>query len=135
MGMMSVFDVGGSALTADRMWLEIIANNLANSQTTQTPEGGPYRRRVPVFSEILDQHTGQPAGVEMTGIAYDQSPFQRRYDPGNPAADKNGFVLMPNVNPVNEMVDLITVERTYDANTSVISALKNMSNKAMDIGK
>ncbi|MBU6428583.1 MAG: flagellar basal body rod protein FlgC [Cyanobacteria bacterium REEB65] len=133
--MMNVFDVGGSALSADRMWLEIIANNLANSQTTQTPEGGPYRRKVPIFSEILNQQAGMDGGVELTGIGNDPSPFQRKYDPGNPAADKNGFVLMPNVNAVNEMVDLITVERTYDANTSVITALKNMGNRALDIGK
>ena len=135
MGMMNVYNVGGSALSADRMWLEIIANNLANSQTTETPEGGPYRRKVPVFSEILNQHTGLSDGVALTGIAEDPSPFERKYDPGNPAADKDGFVLMPNVNTVNEMVDLITVQRTYDANTSVISALKNMGNRALDIGK
>lgn len=136
MSLMKVFDTGESALSANRMWLELIANNMANAQTTRTPEGGPYRRKLPIFSEILDQEMGGNAiGVQVSGVVPDRAPMQRLYKPGHPDADKDGFVLMPNVNVVTEMVDMITVQRSYDANVTVVSAIKNMANKAMEIGR
>ena len=135
MGLMKVFDTGESALSANRMWLELVANNMANAQTTRTPEGGPYRRKLPVFSQVLDEEMGMATGVQVTGVVSDKAPMQRVYKPGHPDADKTGFVLMPNVNVVSEMVDMITIQRSYDANVTMLSAVKNMANKSLDIGR
>jgi flagellar basal-body rod protein FlgC len=132
MSLMNVFNTGESALAANRMWLEVIAGNLANAQTTRTEEGGPYRRKVPLFSEVLD---AEIQGVRVSAIERDQSPLQRVYKPGHPDADKDGFVSMPNVNVVTEMVDMIGVQRSYDANVTVMQAIKSMANKSMDIGR
>ncbi|MBM3258924.1 MAG: flagellar basal body rod protein FlgC [Candidatus Sericytochromatia bacterium] len=132
MSLMNVFNTGESALAANRMWLEVIAGNLANAQTTRTEEGGPYRRKVPLFSEVLD---AEIQGVRVSAIEQDQSPLQRVYKPGHPDADKDGFVSMPNVNVVTEMVDMIGVQRSYDANVTVMQAIKSMANKSMDIGR
>lgn len=135
MGLMDVFKTGESALAANRFWLELIANNMANAQTTRTPEGGPYRRKLPLFSQLLDSEIGIPAGVQVTGVTFDVAPLQRVYKPGHPDADGNGFVLMPNVNIVSEMVDMITVQRSYDANVTALTAVKSMANKALEIGR
>ncbi|MEB3298631.1 MAG: flagellar basal body rod protein FlgC [Candidatus Sericytochromatia bacterium] len=132
MSLMNVFNTGESALAANRMWLEVIAGNLANAQTTRTEEGGPYRRKVPLFSEVLE---AEMQGVRVSAIEQDRSPFQKVYKPGHPDADKDGFVNMPNVNVVTEMVDMIGVQRSYDANVTVMQAIKSMTNKAMDIGR
>jgi flagellar basal-body rod protein FlgC len=130
-----VLDISATAMTANRFWLERISNNMANATTTRTAEGGPYAREIPVFQEILDQETGQPAGVEATGVVHSQTPFPRIYNPGHPDADAQGFVTMPNVNVVNEMVDMIAASRTYEANITVSNAAKNMMNKAIEIGR
>ncbi|MBM3268376.1 MAG: flagellar basal body rod protein FlgC [Candidatus Sericytochromatia bacterium] len=133
--MLKVFDTGESALAANRFWLELVANNMANAQTTRTPEGGPYRRKLPVFSQILDQELGVATGVQVTGVVPDQRPLQKTYKPGHPDADRDGFVLMPNVNVVTEMVDMISIQRSYDANVTMLSAVKNMTNKSLEIGR
>lgn len=135
MGIGKVWDVAGSALSANRLWMELVANNMANAQTTRTPEGGPYRRKLPVFAEILEEETGEPTGVRIGGIATSQAPLQRVYKPGHPDADAAGFVLMPNVNVVTEMVDMISIQRAYDANVTVLGAIKAMSSKALEIGR
>lgn len=135
MSLYNVLDTGASGLTANRFWLEAIANNIANANVTRTPQGGPYQRQMPVFQQLLDQETGMGKGVEVVGTVRDTAPGQLVYKPGHPDADPNGFVHMPNVNVVNEMVDMITVQRTYDSNISVINAAKNMQTKALDIGK
>lgn len=135
MSLYNVFDSGASALTANRFWLETIANNMANSSTTRTPQGGPYQRQMPVFQQILDEETGMGKGVQVVGTLHDTTPGQLVYKPGHPDADTNGFVRMPNVNVVTEMVDMITVQRSYDSNISVVNAAKNMQVKALDIGK
>jgi flagellar basal-body rod protein FlgC len=128
-------DISATAMTANRFWLERISNNMANATTTRTPEGGPYSREIPVFQEILDQQTGQASGVEATGVVHDRAPFPRIYNPGHPDADAQGFVQMPNVNIVNEMVDMIAAQRTYEGNITVSNAAKNMMNKAIEIGR
>ena len=138
MTLANVLDISATAMTANRFWLERISNNLANANTTQGPDGGPYRREVPVFSEILAQEMGgglQPAGVQASGVVKDNSPFPRVYNPGHPHADAQGFVTMPNVNVINEMVDMIAASRTFEANITVSSAAKNMMSKAIEIGK
>jgi flagellar basal-body rod protein FlgC len=135
MSLGNVLDISASAMTANRFWLERISNNLANATTTRTAEGGPYRREVPVFQEILDQETGAPMGVQATGVVKDPSSFPRVYNPGHPDADAQGFVTMPNVNVVSEMVDMIAASRTFEANITVSTAAKQMMTKAIDIGR
>lgn len=139
MTLANVLDISATAMTANRFWLERISNNMANANTTQGPDGGPYRREIPVFSEILKQEMGgpglEPAGVQATGVVKDPSNFPRVYNPGHPHADAQGFVSMPNVNVINEMVDMIAASRTYEANITVSNAAKNMMSKAIEIGK
>lgn len=135
MSLGNVLDISASAMTANRFWLERISNNLANATTTRTAEGGAYRREIPVFQEILDQETGTPMGVQATGVVKDPSTQPRVYNPGHPDADAQGFVTMPNVNVVSEMVDMIAASRTYEANITVSTAAKQMMNKAIDIGR
>ena len=133
MSLDNVLDISATALTANRFWMERIANNLANANSTRSTEGGPYRREVPVFHEILAQQTGEVAGVEATGVAKDPSPFPRVYNPGHPDADAQGFVTMPNVNVITEMVDMIGANRSFEANITVGTAAKNMMSKAISI--
>lgn len=133
--------ISASALTAERLRLDIIANNLANINTTRTPRGGPYRRQVPVFAEKL-QEALKPggaqfkgAGVEVAAIVEDNTPPRRVYDPSHPDADPDGYVALPNINVVNEMVDMITATRAYEANVTVLNAAKAMTLKALEIGR
>ena len=134
----NVMDITATAMAANRFWLERISNNLANVNTTRGPDGQPYRRELPIFAELLNRELGgaeTPGGVEATGVIKDSSPFPRIYNPGHPHADAQGFVSMPNVNVVTEMVDMITASRSYEASITVSSAAKNMMSKAIEIGK
>ncbi|MDO9574604.1 MAG: flagellar basal body rod protein FlgC, partial [Candidatus Contubernalis sp.] len=120
MKMFHALNVSGSGMTAERFRLDLIANNLANINTTRTAEGGPYRRQSAIFSEALTQaQNGGPAiksaGVRVVGVARDETPPQLIYDPIHPDADEEGYVAMPNVNVINEMVDMITATRAYEA--------------------
>ncbi len=135
MSIYSVFDVSASALTANRFWLEAISNNMANSSATRTPEGGPYQRQMPVFQTMLDEATGQLKGVQVVGTHKDAAPGPLVYKPGHPDADPSGFVRMPNVNVVSEMVDMIAVSRAYDSNVTIANAAKNMHQKSLEIGR
>jgi flagellar basal-body rod protein FlgC len=146
MNLLSALEISASGLTAQRQRIEVISSNLANANTTRTSEGGPYRRRDLVFesgpvqssfsnalnAELQDQ---AGAGVEVIGIYEDSSPFIRRYDPGHPDADKEGYVLMPNVNPIEEMVNLVSATRSFEANTQAISAIKEIAQKSVEIGR
>jgi len=131
--------ISSSALTAERLRLNLISNNLANINTTRTAEGGPYRRKIAVFEECLrtaTNNTQTPGnGVKVTAIREDTSPLPLIYDPDHPDADSQGFVALPNVNVVNEMVDLITSTRTYEANVNVFNACKSVVLKALDLGR
>lgn len=135
MSLHKVFDTGASAMTANRFWLEAISNNMANANVTRTAEGGPYQRQIPVFQQILDEETGLGHGVQVAGTVRDATPGELVYKPGHPDADPNGFVRMPNVNIVTEMVDMITVQRAFDANVTAFNAGKNMHQKALEIGR
>ena len=139
MSLGDIMDIASTGMTANRFWLERIANNMANVTSTRTTDGaGAYRREVPVFSEILSKEFGgadTPGGVQATGVVKDRTPLPRVYNPGHRDADATGFVQMPNVNIVYEMVDMIAASRTYEANITVSSAAKNMMTKALDIGK
>jgi flagellar basal-body rod protein FlgC len=139
----SAFRITTSALTAQRLRMDVIANNVANVETTRTSEGGPYQRQQVVFA--ADQPGSgvafSPApesvgrGVLVKAILTDDSPGHRVYDPDHPDADEEGFVTYPNVNVVTEMTDMLSATRSYEANVTVFNALKSMALKALDIGR
>ena len=144
--MFSTFDISASALTAERFRMNIISNNIANANTTRTPEGGPYRRQLPVFEEREEEVVPSPEagllgdtkignGVRIIGVVEDNTPFKKIYNPGHPDADENGYVKMPNIDVVKEMVDLISASRAYEANLAVIDTSKSLAQRALNIGK
>jgi flagellar basal-body rod protein FlgC len=163
---MSLFDVinaSSTGMVANRYWLDIVAGNIANANTTRTAEGVPYRRRLPVFQQALtdamsddwdpdnmgatiqtavennamDPEMARPRGrgVDIKGSVEDTTPLKVVYQPGHPDADEQGFVSLPNVSVVREMVDMIAAQRAYDANVQVANAAKSMIQKALEIGK
>jgi flagellar basal-body rod protein FlgC len=142
MDMFSALRISSSGLSAERLRMDIIADNIANAETTRTPGGGPYKRKVASFEENLtkelntnNEYETEFKGVKVTKIYEDNSPFKRVYDPSNPDADSKGYVLMPNVNTLNEMVDLISASRSFEANVTAVDAEKQMAAKALEIGR
>jgi flagellar basal-body rod protein FlgC len=139
MNLISGIDITAGALNAQKTRLDIVAQNIANAQTTRTPEGGPYQRQVVSFeSELVQREAGLGAamqGVKVGSISADRTPGQQVYNPQHPDAGKDGLVTMPNVNLAYEMVDLITASRAYEANLSVVKNARQMAMKALDIGK
>lgn len=142
---MSLFDAistAASGLSAERLRMDVVAENLANAQTTRGADGQPYRRKVVMlqeagstFGSTLDgaMKGGGSGGVKATQIAQDATPNRLVYDPGHPDADDRGYVSMPNVQPVTEMVDLITASRGYEANVTVMQTAKQMFTKTLEI--
>jgi flagellar basal-body rod protein FlgC len=135
--------ISASALTAQRTRLNVISSNLANAGTTRTPEGGPYRKQEvvfrtssPSFADHLDQ-TGQQAarGVEVAAVRASRKPFRTVQDPGHPDADANGMLTLPNVDVMEEMVDMMTASRSYEANITAVKSAQRMALKALEIGK
>jgi len=145
MDFMTALDIGASALTAERTHMNIISMNLANVKTTRTPEGGPYRRKsvtmaaTPVdspFSKAMQSALDRDMrGVRVQDVATDKRPFKRVYEPGHPDADQEGYVSYPDINVVEEMTNLLTTMRSYEANVSSITAIKSMYNKALELGR
>lgn len=142
MGFFNSLDVSASGLTAQRLRLDTISNNIANANTTRTEEGGPFQRERVVFQErnttasfsnYLNQQ--KPAGVKVVAIEKDTAPFKALYDPTHPDADPSGYVMLPNVNIVTEMVDMISAARSYEANVTAINSAKSMMSKALEISK
>lgn len=134
------FAVASSGLGAERTRLTTIASNMANARTTKTPEGGPYRRQVPLFeSESIDPFGSEldqaTSRVVVTGVSQDARPPIRVFDPTHPDADTDGFVSYPDINIMGEMVDLMTAQRAYDANANVIEATRDMAMTAIGIGR
>jgi flagellar basal-body rod protein FlgC len=143
MGLFDAFDISASGLSAERQRMDVTAENLANAQTTG-PNGTAYRRKEVVlrpgglptvdgFAGVLAGAVGEPAGVRVAGIVEDGSPPRRVYDPGNPDADAQGYVAMPNINPVTEMVDLISASRAYEADTTAMQTAKQTFSRTLDI--
>ncbi|MGE5484296.1 MAG: flagellar basal body rod protein FlgC [Ignavibacteriales bacterium] len=139
-------DASASGLTAERLRLDVIAGNLANANTTRTAEGGPYRRKMPVFESRQAGFSGAffqafsgaletPAGVQVAAIVTDDRPGKTRYEPGHPDAGPDGYVRMPNVDVVTEMVDMVSATRGYEANVTAINASKQMALRALEIGR
>ena len=144
---MSLFDalsVCASGMSAQRTRAALLVENIANSETTRTPDGGPYRRKDAIFSsadtasafasELSAQLGGQQlTGVKVAGISVDDSAPEKRYLPGHPDADADGYVSMPKVNPAEDMVDLMGANRSYQANVAAMSAVKDMIQKSIDL--
>ncbi len=138
MNLISGIDVSAGALNAQKTRLDIVAQNIANAQTTRTPSGAPYQRQVVSFeSELLKRSTGGASlqTVRIGSISTDRTPGQQVYNPQHPDAGPDGTVVMPNVNLSYEMVDLITASRAYEANLSVVKNARQMALKALEIGK
>jgi flagellar basal-body rod protein FlgC len=141
MNLLTALDVNASGLTAQRRRVEVSSSNLANSQTTRTDEGGPYRRKDVVFQTSSFQESlstamdGGVQGVEVSDIVNDPRPFDRRYEPGHPDADKDGYVSYPNVNVMEEMANLVEASRSYEANIAAIGVVKTMINRTLDLGR
>jgi flagellar basal-body rod protein FlgC len=153
MGMFDALEVSASALTAERLRMDVTAENLANAQSTRGANGGVYRRKEVVLQEASPKQdfgaslrsamagnlggtadtSGAPGGVEVAAIAEDTKPSRMVYDPGHPDADAKGYVAMPNVDSVTEMVDLISSSRSYDANVTAMQASKQMFTKTLDL--
>ena len=129
-------EVAGSALTAHRLWMDTISSNLANINTTRNLAGGPYKRRVPVFAEMLDKTIGgyqDIGGVRVLEIEEDQTPPRLVYQPEHPDANADGYVAFPNVNLVREMTDMLVASRAYEANLSVATSARDMWNGALEV--
>lgn len=139
--------ISASGLSAQRLRLDLIANNIANAQTTRTAEGGAYKRQDVVFmpegdkpflptfiaeQRGIDVHTG---GVQVSQIVTDETEGPKVYDPTHPDADEEGFVAYPNVNPVVEMTNMLSATRSYEANLAVVEAVKRMALQALNIGR
>lgn len=145
MAFLSSLDTSGSALTAQRLRMDVVAENVANINTTRTAEGDPYRRRYVIFqekekasfSEQLNQSLAGNAGsgVRVTDIREDTSAFKLDYNPTHPDADEFGYVRMPNVDLAREMVDMMSATRSYEANITVLNSTKSMAMNALEIGK
>ncbi|MEN6437516.1 MAG: flagellar basal body rod protein FlgC [Syntrophobacter sp.] len=139
----SSMKISASGLTANRTWINVLSSNLANANTTKTADGGPYARKTVIyesketggFSEQLSAAMGEGAEkVQVTDIVPDKRDFREVYDPGHPDADANGVVRMPNINPVEEMANLINASRSYEANLAALQTAKQLAIKAIDIG-
>jgi len=134
MSMFGNLEISSSALTAERYRAEVAATNLANLETTRTAGGGPYRRQQVVFRTAMESAGGEASGtVQVAEVVTDQTPPLRRYEPGHPDADKEGYVAYPAVNPVTEMADLMGAVRAYQLNASAINAGKQMIVQALDL--
>jgi flagellar basal-body rod protein FlgC len=150
MNLFGMLEVSGSALAAERWRAEVVSANMANAETTRTPQGGAYRRQLLVFraqpmprfpmmlaamhSDVAGTISGHvPGGVRVDQVVADQSPMPRRYEPGHPDADSAGYVTYPNVNPVMEMTDLLSAVRAYQLNASAVQAAKSMIQQSLQI--
>jgi flagellar basal-body rod protein FlgC len=154
MSLSEVFGTAASAMQANRLWIDVIANNVANANTTRTATGDPFRRQIPIFAAMVDKEMamqnasfpgedGEPGtvpltygkGVNATAIVGDQAPFKIIFNPGHPDADAKGFVRMPNISIITEMVDMLAAQRNYDASVQLTNAAKTMGQKALEIGR
>ena len=141
MSLFSALSVGVSGMEAQRLRAELLVENLANAETTRTPEGGPYRRKDAVFTSApagspfgsVFAEQIQTGGVAVAEITVDSREPERRYVPGHPDADADGYVAFPRVNPAEDMVDLMGATRSYQANVSAIAAVKDMLQKSIDL--
>ena len=134
MSLFNIFNIAGSAMTAQSQRLNVVASNLANVDSATGPDGKPYRAKQVVFSTVPT--AGQPGeGVKVSAVVEDNSPMKMVYDPKNPMADEQGYVTMPNVNPVDEMVNMISASRSYQNNVDVMNTSKTLLIKTLTLGQ
>ncbi|SHI59401.1 flagellar basal-body rod protein FlgC [Clostridium amylolyticum] len=126
--------ISASGLSAERLRMDTIVSNITNANTTRGKDGKPYVRKIAVFQENLSKEMGMK-GVKAVEVAEDKSPLRRVYNPMHPDADTEGFVMMPNVNILNEMADMIAASRAYEANVDTLNSQKSMFAKALEIGR
>ncbi|MEW6720207.1 MAG: flagellar basal body rod protein FlgC [Thermodesulfobacteriota bacterium] len=136
MNSFDVLTISGSALEAQRRRMNVIASNLANAQSTRTEEGGPYKRQDVVFSSVaLEANSAELKGVKVADIVTDGKPPRQVYDPGHPDADTEGFVQMPDINAMEEMVNMMMAFRAYEASVATYNAAKTMMLKSLELGR
>ena len=145
MNFIDALHISASGLTSQRLRMNVVSSNIANSHTTRTPEGGPYRRKDVVFSSqpvrnsfqdmMNSQISDKLSEVKVVDIIDDPAPPVLKYDPQHPDADQRGFVRLPNINMIKEMVNMMSATRSYEANVTAVKATKNMAQKALEIGK
>ncbi len=135
MDIFKAFNISASALVAQKIRMNTIASNLANVNTTRTPEGGPYKRRDVVFTSFLIDEVKALEGVRVVDVVEDNSPPKVVYAPEHPDADENGFVKMPNINLIEEMVNMMMATRAYEANVNAFNITKSMYLKALELGR
>ena len=144
--MFEILKTSGSALTAQRLRMDVISSNLANAEATSTPEGGPYKRERVVFEPIMrdtfEKTTNPDApqgpssqGVAVRGVVQDDEEPRMVYDPTHPDANDDGFVAYPNVDLVTEMTDMLSASRSYEANITVLNVAKSMAQRTLDLGR
>ncbi len=142
MSLFSVLSISASGMAAQRTRAELLVENLANAETTRTPEGGPYRRKDVVFTaepmsspfaSELAARLEPASGVAIAEVVVDQREPEKRYLPGHPDADSEGYVAFPRINPAEDMVDLMSANRSYQANVAAISAVKDMIQRSIDL--
>lgn len=144
MDFFTALHVSGSGLSAERTRVNLASSNLANAESTRGPNGQPYQRLDPVFQAVAMEGSGpspsapgaeHAMGVEVSKVVADPTPGKRVYSPGHPDADADGFVTFPNVNPVNEVVNLLSASRGYEANATAVETLKQMAQRGLDISR
>ena len=147
MSFLSAFNTSVSGMTAQRQRVNTISENIANAETTRTPQGGPYRRREVILASVANDRTFEEellsqdrsvstsTEVKVVGIVQDERPPILRFEPGHPDANEEGYVEMPNVNIMEEMVNLMSANRSYEATTAAFNATKNMVQSALDLGR
>jgi flagellar basal-body rod protein FlgC len=136
--MFKVFDVAGSALSAQSLRLNVTASNMANANSVSSSEGETYHARQPVFAAMLEQAGGgqqSAVGVQVKGIVESQAPLQQQYNPSHPMANKDGYVFLPNVNVVEEMANMISASRSYQSNVEVINTAKQLMMRTLTMGQ
>lgn len=144
MNFLDSLSISSTGLSAQRLRMNLISSNMANVNTTRTETGEPYKRKDAIFEavqtggfkDVLDERMGDAAGgVNVARIVEDDKPFVEKYDPGHPDADENGYIRMPNVNIVEEMVNMISASRSFEANATAVRATKDMAGIALEIGR
>ena len=146
--MLEILKTAGSALTAQRLRMDVISSNLANAEATSTPDGGPYKRERVVFGTSMRDSLNKlsssgnsvangavAGGVEVKGIVQDQDAPRLVFDPTHPDANEDGFVAYPNVDMITEMTDMLSASRSYEANITIVNVAKSMAQRALDIGR
>ncbi|QDE40565.1 flagellar basal body rod protein FlgC [Luteibacter pinisoli] len=137
MSLLSIFDVAGSGMAAQSARLNTTASNMANADSVANSEAGAYRAKQPMFASVQSQVNGQMEnqGVRALGVTESQAPVQSRYEPANPMADADGNVWQSNVNPVDELVNMISASRSYQNNVEVMNSARQLMQKTLDLGK